>query len=120
MKRLFIPFNHKGVILLQTLLLFFIFIMLASSVITIRTLELTNQSWKLKALFRMDLEIEALIYYHQHHPKHHDAIYSKNHWITYWYDENTLTINFDGEYHYNLVFDVDDHGNLLNRSIQDD
>ncbi len=118
MKPTYILFNTKGVVLVQTLLLFFIFVALASSVITTKTLENTNTIWQQKAFFRMDLEIQALMYYHQHNPKHHDAIYIEDHWITYWYHDEKLVINFDGKYFYNLVFEIDDQQRLHNRSIQ--
>lgn len=118
MKPTSILLDTKGVVLVQTLLLFFIFVALASSVITTKTLENTNIIWQQKAFFRMDLEIQALMYYHQHKVKHHDAIYIKDHWITYWYQDEKLIINFDGNYFYNLVFDLDDQQRLHNRSIQ--
>lgn len=118
MKQASILFNTKGVVLLQTLLLFFVFVALASSLITSKTLENVNIHWQQKAFFRIDLEIQALMYYHQNNPKHHEAIYIENHWITYWYQDNKLIINFDGEYFYNLVFELDDQQRLHNRSIQ--
>lgn len=110
--------NKKGSILMQTLLLFFIFISVYSPVVTL-TLFIKNQdALKEKAFKRMDMEIAALEYYHAHSKtlKHDDAMYDYNHWITYWFKEDYMIIWFDGFYDYTIRFDFNSEGTIIKRT----
>ena len=110
--------NKKGVILLQSLIMFMLFVSLYSSIVTINALQRANDSLAKQAFLKMNLEIDALQYFHQHDIKHHDAIYMHDHWITYWFKEDKLIINFDGYHSYNLLFDIKEPKKLSNRTIE--
>ena len=110
--------NKKVTILLQSLILFIMFVSLFSSIVYIKTLQQANDSLAKQAFLKMDLEIDALQYFHQNDIKHHDAIYMHDHWITYWFKEDKLIINFDGYHSYNLLFDIKEPKKLSNRTIQ--
>lgn len=110
--------NKKGVILLQSLIMFMLFVSLYSSIVTINALQRANDSLAKQAFLKMDLEIDALKHFHQNDIKHHDAIYMHDHWITYWFKENKLIINFDGYHRYNLLFDIKEPKKLSNRTLE--
>ncbi len=103
-------YNKKGAILHVTLALFLIFVLMFSTISTIKYLNHQQQNLANLAFMRMDMEIAALLYYHNHQPKHHDAIYQYQHWITYWYRDDSLIIWFDGYYDYQLVIALDENG----------
>ena len=102
--------NKKGAILHITLALFLVFVLMIVSILTIKLLDQQQQQLATQAFKRIDMEIAALHYYHKHKPKHHEAIYEYQHWITYWYDDSRLIVWFDGHYNYRLIFLLNEDG----------
>lgn len=110
-------FKNRGSILLQTMIMFFIFISVYTPIMTLTLLRKTQPELANKAFKRMDMEILALEYYHKNKGdlKHDDAIYEFNHWITYWVKKDKLTIWFDGFYDYKIEFPLDKEGNFTKK-----
>ncbi len=101
--------NKRGVITLFVMTFFFAFTMMFSLIATLKMLDRQQQSLAQKAFDRINMEIEALKYLHRYNPRHHDAIYIYDHWITFWYKDDTMIIWFDGYYDYYLVLHIDEH-----------
>ncbi len=118
MKALFIKSANKGFILLQTLLIYYIFISLFVSYTYLRSLQKANDQLFEAVEGRIDMEIMALEYFHENPIKHHDAIYIHKHWVTYWFKEDQLIINFDGYYDYNLTFKLHKDKKLSHRQLK--
>lgn len=110
--------SRKGSILAHTLVLFFIFLSIYTPVLTLTLYVKTQSSLAEKAFKRIDMEIAALSYYHEHKDslQHDDAIYEYNHWITYWHKDNKLIIWFDGLYDYQIEFTKNDEDNFIKRT----
>lgn len=102
--------NKKGAVLHMTLALFLVFVLMVVSVLTIKLLDQQQRQLANQAFNRIDMEVAALQYYHNHKPKHHEAIYEYKHWITYWYEDSQLIVWFDGYYNYRLILQLNSDG----------
>lgn len=98
--------NQDGFILLQTLVLFMLFISLFTLKVYAIALAKQNSHLIERAYKRTLIETQAMDYYFKYSPLNNDFTIIDAHWITYLVNNHKVEILIEGELVYKLILEL--------------